>query len=487
MKLALKLMIPIVLAIFLVSAVGTYFHIRREVRLYEQDIQSDHLSSGRALSNAVSFVEKTAGIDEAMKLVDNVNSPNNPVRIRWIWLEAPAGTPHSAKLSLLELQSLQNGEKVFRGVDWESRPNRIVSYFPLELFGSPPAALEFSESLEPEHAMIVAILEGGSLTSLGIVLLSGITTVILGIYLIGRPMNRLAEKARRIGRGDLSEPIDLKRKDELGFIAGEINAMCERLAEIREQADQEAAARLEAVEQLRHADRLTTVGKLSAGIAHELGTPLNVIAARARMIELREVSGNDAVECAAIIAGQSARMIRIVHQLLDFSRRRSPTKKREDMRLISRRILDLLEPMAKDRKVSLRLVGGETAMPADVDSEQIQQAMINLILNGIQAMKKHGGELQVTLRKERASLPSRPEKLRDCICIRIEDQGEGISPEDLPHLFDPFFTTKEVGEGTGLGLCVARGLIEEHDGCIEVSSEVGKGSLFSIYLPVPES
>src|SRR5204863_590761 len=126
-----------------------------------------------------------------------------------------------------------------------------------------------------------------------------------------------AQKARRVGTGDLSGPLHLRQRDELGELANEINLMCERLAE-------ERGAREQATEQLRHADRLTTVGKLASGLAHELGTPLNVVRGRAKLIVDHEVEGKEVTDSARIVVEQAERMTALIRQLLDFARPRAP-------------------------------------------------------------------------------------------------------------------------------------------------------------------
>src|SRR5512142_3555308 len=128
-----------------------------------------------------------------------------------------------------------------------------------------------------------------------------IAVAVAGFHFVGRPMRALVAKARRIGAGDLSQPLELAQRDELGELAREMNQMCERLAEAQVRLQEETQRRLDTSEQLRHADRLTTVGKLASGVAHELGTPLNVVSARAKMIASGETTPAETTEYAQII------------------------------------------------------------------------------------------------------------------------------------------------------------------------------------------
>jgi signal transduction histidine kinase len=144
----------------------------------------------------------------------------------------------------------------------------------------------------------------------------------------------------------------------------------------------------------------------------------------------------------------------------------------------------MLRPTARKQGVTLDLVVQGDPPPVPVDESQMEQVLTNLVLNGIQAMPR-GGRLEVGLRLESArslSLNGDPEK--QYLAIGVRDDGKGIPEEDRKRIFDPFFTTKEVGQGTGLGLSIAHGIVEEHGGWIRVQSEAGKGSCFTIYLPV---
>ena len=296
-------------------------------------------------------------------------------------------------------------------------------------------------------------------------------------------------KARRIGAGDLSQPLELKQRDEVGELATEINQMCERLAAAQARVEEETNERIAASEQLRHADRLTTVGKLASGVAHELGTPLNVVSGRAKMITRGQVAGAELVESAQAIVDQADRMTNIIKQLLGFARRRQPQRKKESLRGVAERTLALLHPMAQKSAVVFKTNHGEPEPFAEVDVALIEQALTNLVVNAIQAMPK-GGLLTVHSCEEFISPPAGvPATAGGYACLHVEDTGGGMTSEELRHAFEPFFTTKEVGSGTGLGLSVAHGIVRDHGGWIAATSAVDKGSRFSMYVPSikPES
>ncbi|MFT3766155.1 MAG: ATP-binding protein [Minicystis sp.] len=365
---------------------------------------------------------------------------------------------------------------------YEGEPRDFV-YALIDVGEGRPGAIELSESLEESDRILRASVESAALAVAALAVLGGIMALGLGTYFVGRPVEAIVDKTRRVGEGDLSGPLDLRQKDELGRVALEINVMCERLERTLASLARETAARIAALDQLRHADRLNTVGKLASGIAHELGTPLNVVGGRAKRI-LRGAPAEEATDNARIIVEQANRMTRIIRQLLDFARRRGAQKAPGDVGAVAAEVLGLLRPIAEKRRVDLVFEDHEDGARAEIDAGQIQQALTNLVMNGIQAMSA-GGRLTVSLARERSQPPPAhggPEA--DYLAVRVHDEGDGIRSEHLPHVFEPFFTTKDVGEGTGLGLSVTWGIVEEHGGWIDVQSAPGQGSTFTIHLPV---
>ena len=239
-------------------------------------------------------------------------------------------------------------------------------------------------------------------------------------------------------------------------------------------------------------------------MAHELGTPLNVVSGRAELISSGKLSDTEIADSAKAIKTETEKMTTTICQLLDFARRSTPHRVSVDLQQVVRQTLQLLCSIAEKQKVTLSSAEDSRSSPEDcrssaegggssteddgrltamVDVGQIQQVLTNLILNAIQAMPE-GGPVLVEVSRQRTQPPEgREGKPGQYYCISVRDEGVGISAEDIEHLFEPFFTTKDLGEGTGLGLSISYGIVREHGGWIEAASEPGKGSCFSVYLP----
>jgi signal transduction histidine kinase len=481
MKVVQKLTLAFILCTSTVLAVNGMLRVRREVDIYETDRVRDHRLIGRALGEAIAAVWQSDGQARALAVLAHVNTPEARIHARWMWLADLQLEPRPP-IRPDVLASGEIGEPVsVVGLDAEGTDFRYT-YVPLAVDPSRPGALELSESLVGKHRYVHRTILDTVLTTVTLALVAAALSMLLGVWIVGRPIRLLMEKARRVGRGDFSEPLRLRQKDELAELAHEMNVMCERLVVAHERVAQETAARIVAIEQLRHADRLMTVGKLASGIAHELGTPLNVISGRAGMIVAGETSASETVSYARVIVEATERMTRIIRQLLEFARRKGPQKASHTLEPVVSRTLELLQPLAAKKHVSLSLKSAKMA-PVEVDVNQIEQVVTNLLVNAIQSMS-HAGRIEVGLSEERVRPPADIESPEGSyVCVRVVDEGDGIAKENLAHVFEPFFTTKDVGEGTGLGLSVAYGIVRDHGGWIAVESQLGEGSQFAVYLP----
>jgi signal transduction histidine kinase len=363
--------------------------------------------------------------------------------------------------------------------DAEGTPS-LVTYFVVSGASARTGVLELREPSRFRRQYIVASLLRTGATTVAIAVVCGAMAIVLGVVLVGRPIDALVKLSRRIGSGDLGARSEVIRKDELGELAQEMNVMASRLATADQDLRQETRERMRALEQLRHADRLATVGRLAAGLAHELGTPLNVVGGRAKLIQ-KSPDATDAIrENARIVGNQTHRVAQIIRQLLDFARTGEARKMPANLGQVLREVVTLLEPMAKKRSVNLELCVPDRMPDVLIDRAQIQQVVSNLIVNALQATQRAG---TVRVSAEPA-LPDGDASASGHIRLVVADNGTGMPPEVRARVFEPFFTTRPVGEGTGLGLSVAWGIINEHGGHIDLETSEGEGTRFFVDLPL---
>jgi signal transduction histidine kinase len=481
MKVATKFAVAFVFSGLLSVVVYSSVAASREVANIESTVAEDLASLGRTLSTSILAVWEREGEGRALELVA-VHDRDEAIDVRWTWLDVDGNSAFAPRGGLSVVPSLLRGEqRTWVGVSPDGKRN-VYAYVPLLRPGIRPAALELSRPLVKESQVFWSEIREQLLSStivLGFVVL---VAFVLSSWIISRPLARVSEQARRIGRGDLSHKLPVRGSDEVAALIEELNAMCDSLKEARTRAADETEKRLSALEQLRHADRLRTVGTLASGIAHELGTPLNVIAMRAKMIQTGEVPPSEAPESAKIIVSQTERVTKIVRQLLDFARRRTPKRTEIDLADIAERTTQLLGALAKKSRVEVAF-NRAAKVRLKVDASQIEQALTNLVINGIHAMPD-GGTLTIAVREGDAAPLDRPEKQQRCAIVEVVDTGVGIAPENLDRIFEPFFTTKGVGEGTGLGLSVTHGIVEDHGGWMQAKSRLGEGTRFTVFLPV---
>jgi signal transduction histidine kinase len=275
----------------------------------------------------------------------------------------------------------------------------------------------------------------------------------------------------------------LPRGSELGDLARELELLNASYEEDMNQVVHDAKRQMADLEELHHVSRLANVGTLTIGIAHELGTPLGVVLARAQMIVTDEIDIAEARRDAEEIIVQVKRMTQMCREVLDYARPKAPARLAVDLVQLVRQMLVLLHRDAL--RLGAKLVLADDPPPSLVlgDSSKLMQIFTNLTINAAQAMPAGG---IVTLRVESKRLqPPAVEGLPEAeyVCVHVQDTGTGIRSADLQHIFDTFFTTKKADEGTGLGLAVSHRIAREHDGWIGVVTEEGRGSTFTVYLP----
>ena len=362
---------------------------------------------------------------------------------------------------------------------------------------------------------------------LAFILLDAFLLVLFGSWFLSRalvrPLDRIARAADAVASGNLHTRVPVEQANEIGLLGRAFNAMAERLMASRDRIEDQVE-RLEranadlarAQADLLRSEKLASVGRLSAGIAHEVGNPLSAILGLADIL----LKGSPAGPLPAVareyveqIHKETGRIHGILRRLLDFSRPHRTEIREVDVNERVRETMRLAGPMTELRQVTVRLALDPSAAALRADPGLLDQALLNLVMNAAQAMPD-GGTLTIATRNapfEDKAVPGAvragPEGVRRAedapgldyrsrrqsgngprsgepgVEIAVSDTGCGIAPEDLPAIFDPFFTTKEPGRGTGLGLAVVHGIVEMLEGRVGAESDPGKGTTFRLWLP----
>ena len=302
---------------------------------------------------------------------------------------------------------------------------------------------------------------------------------------VTRPINDLIRRIQEMARGQQEKSIEIKGRDEVASLAREFNLMCQKLQESHGRLVDEQQEKLRLEQELRHSERLASVGRLAAGLAHEIGTPLSIIGGRSEYLLRRPRSPEELKDNLDVIRSQSDRIAAIVRQLLEFSRRREPVFQTVDLLVLLDNVKYLLAHQLQEKDIRIEVEGFKSSPSIDADPDLLQQVFINLYSNSLYALER-GGVIKIAAAITDRGPAQASAGASRWLRIAFEDNGTGIDPSHLGRVFDPFFTTKDVGEGTGLGLSVSYGIIQEHGGHIQVESERGRFTRFVIYLPTEQ-
>ncbi len=477
MKITQKLYLFIVLTLMLVMLPYSIIAYQREVALFKADMQKDASLLGRALLPILADTWQTIGKVKVDEVIRQVNAHEEKFSVRWVWLLPQTDEQYRPLVPLEMLVSLTQAEQVLA----VEQRDTLVTYVTVKPDNQPLGALELVESLDGIRAYTTNSILNLFILSSFMVFSGALVMAIAGHLLITRRINLLIGHARDIAQEQYDRPPNVGAIDELATLGQELRLMSDKLQQKREQLIAENQAKLAIKEQLRHAERLKILGQLASGIAHELGTPLNVVLGRAKLMTAAG-QHNEAVKSNAdIIQKQVLKMSKMINQLLNFARRQTPHKRRVVLNERVAHLVKLLKPIAAKQEIELVVIDKVSELSINADWQQLEQVLSNLIVNGIQAMSK-AGEMTVIIDQrsgEDAELSDKPYAV-----IEVCDQGAGIPCEIMADIFDPFFSTKKAGEGTGLGLSIVKDIIDEHGGSITVKSEPHQGACFSLYLPM---
>ena len=301
----------------------------------------------------------------------------------------------------------------------------------------------------------------------GAVAICAVSMLVLA-YLIQRPMVELQEKIAQVSRGNLDVAVSFaERNDEIGDLGRNFNRMMKQLRESREEIE-----RLHRT-QMSRAEHLATLGELATGLAHEIRNPLAGIAGVIEIVGRDLPATSPARTVVKDVRQEIARINRTLTDLLETARPHPPQIRQSNLNTTVEHAVMLARQQVISKPIKIELQKAPDLPEVEHDSDQIHQVLLNLLLNAVQAVEGPGTVLvEIGSRSGYAS-------------IGVSDTGRGISPQHLPNIFRPFYTTK--GNGTGLGLSLARRIAEEHHGRIEVTSEVGIGTRFLVVLPLQQA
>jgi two-component system NtrC family sensor kinase len=308
------------------------------------------------------------------------------------------------------------------------------------------------------------------LAALVVLVVAGVLIWLLFTVLVGSRIDALAGSMSLVEAGDLHVRAPARGRDELARLGESFNAMVARLADARQQLESRHA------EEIRRAEHLAALGKMAAGVAHEINNPL---AGMQNCVRTLLKGGRDAEQRAqylGMLEDGLARIARIVSHLLNFAREARPQLAPTRLGPVLQRCLTLVEHEVAARGITVSVAPDSNLPPVLADVHQIEQLFLNILMNAVEAMPR-GGRLDI-------AVGSSAQDGRPALEVRVTDTGTGITADQLSRIFDPFFTTKDVGKGTGLGLSVSYGIVRAHGGSIAVSSTVGAGSTFTVLLPI---
>jgi signal transduction histidine kinase len=425
------------------------------------------------------------------------NTPNAPLKLSGGQIQQLKKDKHLSVLRKEEGENwlevvvpLHSGERVIGGVRMTSSLNEAQSYL----------------SKKRDRAFILTLLS---------ILVILITLTLFFRRLVGNPIQKLVVAMSRAEKGDLDAKALIESRDELGELGRHFNRMLKTIRETHDQNIQllsqvnqfnneltrkiEAAtselarnyeevkrlneALFESQRQLSQSEKLAALGEVSAAMAHQIGTPLNSISGYIQLMLQEENLQAEDRNRLKIIESQLDRLADSVKNLLIFTRQPKPLLKPLNVNEILEELIRLSLPWRHARNVTL-FSSLSSEVPSILgDPTQLQTLFLNLITNALDAMPQ-GGDMRISTQIQLTQAPS-GENGR-WVEISIADTGIGITEESKKRIFDPFFTTKKIGEGTGLGLAICEKIIKEHAGRLEVESEVGKGSTFSIFIPALE-
>src|SRR5215510_8433962 len=497
MNLGTKLIVSLVIVVVLTMTVHGYLSIKQDQENIERELTVGMRGFSRVLQ---------AGLRDTIAAKLDLRETQ-----RFVDAAAPRGNIHGVIVYNLSAEPVARSASIRYGMDFpELDPARIIALDPRPVLQSGKGIDGYiRDQRTPLYYRIEPITDSGNqltgafvlarqgygmsasierrrnrilMTTIVLVILLSLLTLILVRRSVTRPINQLIRRIKEMSQGKREESIEIEGRDEVASLAREFNLMCQKLQESYARLVDEQQEKLRLEHELRHSERLASVGRLAAGLAHEIGT--SIIGGRSEYLLRRPRGPEELKDNLGVIRSQSDHIAAIVRQLLEFSRRREPVFRPIDLLALLDNVKYLLAHQLQEKNMRVEMEGFGDLPKISADPELLKQVFTNLYSNSLHALGLGGMikiKAEITDRGPNAS-PTRSPWLR----ISFEDNGAGINPENIGRVFDPFFTTKDVGEGIGLGLSVSYGIIQEHGGEIQVKSGPDRFTCFIIYLPTEQ-
>jgi two-component system, NtrC family, sensor kinase len=474
----------------------------------EEEIYRKLTDEARLTAHQISDPQILYHSDTLLTALRQVEHDTPGVRQIDVYLSASNGTPdrlisthpNGEHMELARINNIETYNEFFRpaadqvSIETPSGDYWIISTI-IRSQGVPVGSLDLKASKSRLNAITTELVTRNLL-----VLLAGLGCTMLVLHLfflrsVRRPVKEMIRVMEVAEGGALATRAGIESGDEIGQLAGHLNAMLARLENFSSELERkvsEATSELahrnadlqrineelfETQKTLARSERLAVAGQLAASLAHEIGTPLNSISGHVQLLSRRKTGDAASDRRLQIIESQIENIVRTVKQLLAWTRKFDLHLDRVDLHRVLEDTVLLSSPALEFRKIRV-----QTEFPLNVpeingDAGYLQQVFLNLINNSIDAMPR-GGELRIRLR------PATGEGGAQTVRVEVEDTGEGIAQETLAQIFDPMFTTKRIGTGAGLGLAICSQIIQQHSGTIEVVSQPRMGACFTVVLPV---
>jgi signal transduction histidine kinase len=477
-----------VLTLVVFGIYGTY-QLRTEAQDLRNDVEKETRLLAHSLLVSVENALRDRQMEDVQELLQQIEhfKPSIDVRIyiqNRDTIRSGAETlvwPEEVKRTLY--QSALDGEaKQFYFP--EDNPDFLVMSLPFnKASNAMPGSLAMVRSLQKMKDDLSKTRTYILWSFVSLILFTTLLCFFLGQIYITRPLLKLRQAMQVFKNSTESpKPLPVNGSDEISSVTQEFNRMTVELFSAYSRLDGETQQRRQLQRALQEADKLITIGQLSAGLAHEIGSPLQIVNGRARALAGCAEYPDDVRRLADILVVQTDRITRIVHRLLEFARRRPPERVHCDVALAIAEVLDMLRYEVRRHNVELHFTRPETLPFMLTNRDGIQQIVLNLVSNALASIPD-GGTISVDLHE--APL-TRIKETVPALRLSVTDNGKGIAPEHVAQLFEPFFTTRGDQGGTGLGLAVVKAIITELRGTIVAESQPGEGSCFIVHLPLEE-